>query len=231
MNYNQAIKNLNRSLLKRNPPTFNQSWVRSCVRKSFDYFVKNITTEFGDVNWDKIICCLEHDYQKLWLKGAKLKKKVILYEDIPEVEAITTKYKEKLYTFLAQMDKEDKRACDEIIIRLVRTAQKGNLLAKQKAIVFIKQLVGSWIETEYFQYWRGYDDLLEVNIDRCIRRYRYSGSFIIYLRRTLEYSGRALRPIEAYSLDENSIITERSKSESVIKDSETGEIIIYSNKH
>jgi len=63
---------------------------------------------------------------------------------------------------MAQIDKEDKKVCDEIIIRLVRTAQKGNLLAKQKAIIFIKQLIDSWIETEYFQHWRGYDDLLEI---------------------------------------------------------------------
>lgn len=231
MNYAQALKNLNRSLSKRKPKTFNSSWVRNCVRKSYNFISENIRTESGDIDWDKVISSLDHDYQKLWLKGVKRKKKVTLYEDDSEVNAIITKYKNKLYTFLAQIDKDDKKACDEISIRLVRTAQKGNLLAKQKAIVFIKQLIDSWIETEYFHHWRGYDDLLEINIDRCIRRYRYSGSFIVYLRRTLEYSGRALRPIDAYSLDENSIIAERSKSESVIKDSETGEIIIYSNKH
>lgn len=227
MNYDQSIKNLNRSLSKRKPKTFNRSWVRNCVRKSYNFISENIVTESGDTDWDKVIASLDHDYQKLWLKGVKRKKKVTLYEDDSEVNAIITKYKNKLYTFLAQIDKEDKKACDEISIRLVRTAQKGNLLARQKVFGFIKQLVGCWIDTEYFQHWRGYDDLLEINIDRCIRCYRYSGSFIVYLRRTLEYSGRALRPLEAYSLDENSPITERCKSESVIKDEETGEILIF----
>lgn len=231
MNFEQTIKNLNRSLAKKQPSSFNHSWIKSRVRKSYNFIVDNITTELGEADWDRVVCRLDYDYQKLWLKGVKRKKKVFLYEDTSEVDAILNKYQNKLYTFLAQIDKEDKRACDEISIRLVRTAQKGNLSARQKAFGFIKQLVGCWIDTEYFQHWRGYDDLLEINIDRCIRRYRYSGSFIVYLRRTLEYSGRALRSLEAYSLDENSPITERRKSESVVKDTETGEILIFGNKH
>jgi len=71
--------------------------------------------------------------------------------------------------------------------------------------------------------------LLEINIDRCIRCYRYSGSFIVYLRRTLEYSGRALRPLEAFSLDEYSPVTERRKSESLVYDKETGETRFFLN--
>jgi len=227
MNFNQAIKNLNRSLIKKKPLTFNQSWIKFSVHKSYNFILENIRNELGEPDWDEVVRHLDHDNQKLWLKGVRTNNKTEPYEDIFEVDAILTKYKSKLYTFLVQIDKEDKKVCDEISIRLVRTAQKGNLLAKQKTFIFIKQLVDCWIETIYFQHWRGYDDLLEINIDRCIRRYRYSGSFIVYLRRTLEYSGRALRPLEAFLLDENSPITEKSKIESVVKDDKTGEILIY----
>ena len=230
MNYNQAIKNLNRSISKRKPETFNWSWVRNCVRKSYDFISENIKTESGDIDWDKVISSLDHDYQKLWMKGVKRKEKIILYKDVSEVDAILSKYQKKLYTFLAQIDKEDKRACNEISIRLVRTAQKGNLLAREKAFSFIKQLVNCWIDTEYFKHWRGYDDLLEVNIDRCIRRYRYSGSFIVYLRRTLEYSGRGIRAIEAYSLDEEDPLTERKRSDNIVYDEITGETRLYRQK-
>ena len=44
--------------------------------------------------------------------------------------------------------------------------------------------------------------MIQECIEGCIRRYRYSGSFIGYLFKTLEYAGRGLRPIVAYSLDD-----------------------------
>jgi len=87
-----------------------------------------------------------------------------------------------------------------------------------------------WIDTEYFKHWCGYDDLLETNIDRCIRCYRYSGSFIVYLRRTLEYSGRGIRSIEAYSLDEQDSLTDRKKSDNLVYDEITGETRLYHQK-
>jgi len=231
MNYEQAIKNINRSISKRHPLTFNPAWIRNCVRKSYDFISENIKTESGDVDWDQVVRCLSHDYQKLWFKELRRKKKIQEYKDRAEVDAILNKYKDRLYTFLAQADKDDKRACDEISIRLVRIAQKGNILARRKAVYFIKQLVDCWIDTSNLQNWRGYDDLLEKNIDGCIRRYRYSGSFLVYLHRTLEYSGRGLRPLEVFSLDECSPITERKKSDNLIYDPETGRPRLYSKNN
>lgn len=230
MNYDKAIKNLNRSIFKRRPLTINPSWVKNCVRKSYNFIVENVQAESGEPDWDKIIRNLEHDYQKLWHKGIKRKKKVIEYENHFEVKAIENKYKEKLYTFLIQQNGDDKRACDEIAIRLVRTAQKGNTLAKQRALFLIKQLVDCWIENNGLRHWRGYTDLIDQNIDRCIRRYRHSGSFLVYLYRTLEYSGRGLKSLEAFSLDECSPITEKRKSESLIYDPTSGETRLFSRK-
>ena len=228
MNYERAIKNINRSISKRRPSTFNPAWLRNCVRRSYDFISENINTESGDVDWDQVVRCLSHDYQKLWFKELKRKKKIQKYKNKAEVDAILNKYRDKLYTFLVQADKDDKIICDEICIRLVRTAQKGNLLARQKAIYFIKQLVDYWIETRNLQNWRGYDDLLKKNIDGCIRRYRYSGSFLVYLYRTLEYSGRGLRPLEVFSLDECSTVTGRKKSDNLVYAPETGEARLYS---
>ncbi|OFX81537.1 MAG: hypothetical protein A2X20_06215 [Bacteroidetes bacterium GWE2_40_15] len=227
MIYLQTIKNLNRSLTKRKPLSFNPAWLRNCVRKSYNFIVENIKTELDDTDWDQVVCCLDHDHQKKWMKRRK-RKLNLEYEDTFEVDAILNKYHDKLYTFLTQIDNSDKKTCDEISIRLVRTAQKGNLLAKQKAVFFITQLVDCWVETRNLQHWRGYDDLIEKNIERCIRRYRYSGSFTVYLYRTLEYAGRGLRSLEAFSLDECSPITERKKADSLVYDSETGETRLFS---
>lgn len=223
MDFNQAIKNLNRSLSKKQPPTFNHSWVKNRVRKSYNYITKYMKTELGETDWDSVVCRLDHQHQKLWLKGVKVKAKASHYENSKEVETILTKYQEKLYSFLAQLDKEDKKFCDLISIRLVRVAQKGNLLAKAKALDLIKQLVDQWIDNRNLKHWRGYDDLIEANIERCIHRYRYSGSFLVYLYRTLEYAGRGLRSLEAFSLDDFMPMTEKRRSENLVYDSETGE--------
>jgi Fic family protein len=40
----------------------------------------------------------------------------------------------------------------------------------------------------------GYEAEIRTHIELCIRRYRYSGSFLRYVFRTLEYSGRGIRP-------------------------------------
>jgi hypothetical protein len=45
--------------------------------------------------------------------------------------------------------------------------------------------------------------MIQDRIEVCIRRYRYSGSFIAYLFKTLELAGRGLRPIIAFSLDDH----------------------------
>lgn len=227
MNFDQAVKNLNRSLQKRQPSTFNHSLVKNSVRKSYKFIVENIKTELGDTDWDLVVSSLDRSYQKLWLKGVKRKKEVNQYENMAEVEVILDKYKNKLYTFLIQADKADRQICDRISIRLVRTAQQGNLVARQKAITFSKHLIDQWIVGYDLTCWRGYNDRIEENIDRCIRRYRYSGSFIVYLRRTFEYAGRALRSLEVCNLDECSTVTERRRSENLVYDQDTGEIRLY----
>jgi hypothetical protein len=67
----------------------------------------------------------------------------------------------------------------------------------------IGHTIESWIEHHAFlSRWRGYKEELRRQVEGCIRRYRYTGSFIRYLYKTLEYAARGVRPLIAYSLDE-----------------------------
>jgi len=232
MNLEKTIKNINRSLNKKQPTSFNSVWIKYRCKVSYQFIIENIRNELGEPDWDEVVRHLDHNNQKLWFKGVKVKNKIEPYEDKIELEKILSKYKDKLYTFLSQADKSDKQVCDLICIRLVRTAQKGNLLAREKAVIFLNYLIDQWMENDInICPFRGYSELIQENIDRCIRRYRYTGSFISYLHRTFEYAGRGIKPLVAFSLDENSLITEKSKIESVVKDSKTGEIIIYHKRH
>jgi hypothetical protein len=107
-----------------------------------------------------------------------------------------------MYVFIAPLDKTDKRIADMIGISFVRLAQQGNLLARRELCDLIKFTVDLWIERhETIARWRGHEEELQDQIDACIRRYRYTGSFLTYLFRTLECAGRGIVPYQACSLD------------------------------
>lgn len=218
MNLERAICNINRSINKKKPETFNSQWVKCRCKISYQFIADNIKTELGDPDWDLVVSKLERCNQKIWMKGIK---RVIneSYKDQLELDIILEKYKDKLYTFLAQQDKEDRCVCDIISIKLVRLSQKGNIVAEDKALVLFCHLVNQWLEFDRGLYnWREYSELIVEATRGCIRRFRYAGSFLGYLHRTLEYSGRGLVPLEKFSLDDFSPITGKRLLETFIKD-------------
>jgi hypothetical protein len=120
-----------------------------------------------------------------------------------ELNRIMNCYRPRLYVFINPLDAHDRRARDTISIALVRVAQKGNMLAQRELMELIGHTIESWIEHHPFlSRWRGYTEELRRQVEGCIRRYRYTGSFVRYLFKTLEYAARGIRPLIAYSLDE-----------------------------
>lgn len=209
MDLKQAIKNIDRSVVKRSPLSFHPNWIKHSCKVSYNYIVDNIKDEFNQIDWDLIISKLQRYNQRLWLKKKKIKRKaVILYKDKEELDVILNKYKDKLYTFITRDNKDDKLVCDWISIKLVRLSQKGNVLAGDKVSALLRYLVDYWVEFDAsFSSWKGYNDLIDNHINACIRCFRYAGSFIGYLYRTLEYSGRGITPLEKIFLDSASPIT------------------------
>ena len=157
------------------------------------------------IDWDRITRALDRKFQRQWITSQRKGTKP--YRNKTEVKIILRKYEGKLYTFLTPADKDDKSIRDIISIALVRIAQKGNVIAKQEIINLGRFTIDEWIELcPKISRWKGYDYLIQKRIEGCIRCYRYSGSFIDYLFKTLEYAGRGLRPITEYSFDDSFII-------------------------
>jgi hypothetical protein len=99
--------------------------------------------------------------------------------------------------------RSDRRNADLISIALVRLAQRGNESAKEELTELLAFMIEDWIDRfGFLSRWQGYEAETRTQVERCIRRYRYSGSFLRYLFRTLEYAGRGIRPLQAHSLDE-----------------------------
>jgi hypothetical protein len=202
MDFETVIKTINKLLIEERLRTFNSSWVRRNAPRIYRFIQKEIRIETGGIDWDLITRALNPKFQKQWI--APSRKKAKPYRNKTEVGTVLQKYRDKLYTFLAPSDKNDKYIRDVISIALVRIAQRGNISAKQEIIRLLSFTIDDWIERcPRFSCWRGYDALIQRRLECCIRCYRYSGSFIGYVFKTLEYAARGLRPIIAYSLDDS----------------------------
>jgi len=201
MNFDSAITTMNNLLAKKQPHTFNRAWVRVYAPCVYRFVQKEIRIETGGIDWDRLTRALQPRYQRQWT--GSLRKTVKPYQDRAEVDAVLQQYGDKLYTFISPQGKEDEHIRDIISIALVRIAQRGNILAKQEIIKLLAFTIDDWIERSPNLYsWRGYDPLIRIRIECCIRRYRYSGSFMRYTYKTLEYAARGLKPLIAYSLDD-----------------------------
>jgi hypothetical protein len=225
MDFESAVRTINNLLMEKQPETFNSSWVQKYAPRIYQFVQKEIRTETGGIDWDRITRALDPEFARQWI--APYRKRTKTYRNKAEVKAVLRKYHDKLYTFVTPADKNDKAIRDVISIALVRIAQRGNMTARQEIIKLLSFTIDHWIEHHpKISCWRGYDQLIQVRIEVCIRCYRYSGSFIGYLFRTLEYAGRRLRPMIAYSLDDPICSGGQRRIDRIGIDSETGELLI-----
>lgn len=192
---------MNYLLAERRPQSFDRAWVRRNAPRIYRFIQKKIRAESGGIDWDRITRALHPRYQRQWT--GSLRKTAKSYRDQSEVDTILQRYADKLYTFISSRDRDDEHIRDIISISLVRNAQKGNVSAKREIVKLLSFTVDDWIETNpNLSCWRGYDPLIRIRLECCIRCYRYSGSFMRYVFKTLEYAGRGLKPLIAYSLDD-----------------------------
>jgi len=199
MTFRRHIKILNGVLLEKQPSSFNPSWVVQNTPNTYQYFRKNVRTENNHIDWDKVTSSLKRIFQKRWIRYRYKQAKP--YERQSEVDVILNKYKDKLYTFLCPSDEKDKKIQQTMLISLVRIGQKGNICAREEVVKWVTYVTDDWIDRYPQMYrWKGYTDEVPDKIRGCIRCYRYTGSFLGYLFRTLEYSVRGKPPM--YSLDD-----------------------------
>lgn len=220
MTFAKAVKDLNKILKEKDPKTFSSSWIFKNTRLIYNFICLNYRTENGDIDWDILTYTLNRKFQKRWVRYRL--RKVKLYENKDEVEHIKEKYKNHLYTFMTSIDEKDRLIRNRITIAFVRIAQKGNVLAEREIITWVTYVVNDWIERHWqIRRWKGYTDEIEDKIRGCIRRYRYTGSFLGYLFKTLEYSARGIAPIQKYSLNDPVFDGDETRINYVIHDQQT----------
>jgi hypothetical protein len=223
----RAVAMLSELLLQNSPQTFNSTWILKRAPRCYSFIRKYIRSEVGGIDWDTITYSLEPKYQRLWTPPQRRKAK--LYSDTKEIGIIRNKYGSKFYVFIAPADTTDLQIRDRIAVVLVRAAQAGNLLARAELVELIRHTIDGWLDNyRYMSRWRGREDEIREQLEGCIRRYRYSGSFLRYVLRTLEYAARGIPSLYACSLDDPIAADARErKIERVIHDPETNEIVPY----
>jgi hypothetical protein len=165
--------------------------------------------ESGGIDWDRFTRALNRKFQKLWITFPRRRTK--RYRSKAEVNIILQKYAGNLYSFLTPADKDKNSIRDRISIALVRIAQKGNVTAIQELGRLLRFTIDEWIERHPgIARWRGYEYLIQQRIECCVRCYRYSGSFMGYLYKTLAYAGRGLKPILVHTFDDSRYPGEQS---------------------
>ncbi len=199
MKLETSIRELNTLILEKQPNTFTASWIVEHSPKTYRCIYKHARTPLNEIDWDLVTGYLDRPLQKRFRRHKK--KLVKPYEKQSEVDCILEAYKEKLYIFISPQDESDRLLRNKIFIMLVRIAQKGNVLAENELIEWVQYITTEWTE-RYPQIWkwRGRSDEVSDKIKACIRCYKYTGSFLGYLFKTLEFSARGL-PYEI-SLDD-----------------------------
>ncbi len=202
MDFESVVKTMNLLLTEKRPRTFDRSWVREHAPSAYRFIQKEIRVDRGGIDWDIVTRALNPRFQKQWT--GSVRKIAKPYRNKAEVDLVLQQYGDKLYTFLAPVDRHDEYTRDIISIALVRIAQKGNISASQKIIELLSFTIDDWIDRcPALACWRGYEELIRTRLECCIRRYRYSGSFTRYVFKSLEYAARGLRPLIAYSLEDS----------------------------
>lgn len=188
INFEVAITLINSLLSLKSPATFNSAWILKHAPACYYFIRKNIRTERGTIDWDRVTRALEVKHQRRWIpRRQRVKSKT--YHNRKEVDAILNSFQDKLYVFVVSNNRTDKRMWDIISIRLARLAQHGNISAEQEVIKLVRYTVDAWLDqSSHLSRWRGYDDEIQKHIRGCVHRYRYTGSLFNYVYRTLGYA-------------------------------------------
>jgi len=160
MDFDYAVKTINRLLIEKRPDTFISSWIRKHAPHVYRFIQKNVRAEIGGIDGDRVTRALDRRFQRKWRTSSRNRTKS--YRKKAEVEIILQKYHVKLYVFLAPADNKDKYMRDIISIALVRIAQKGNIIAKEEITKLVRFTIDEWIERyPLLSSWQGYESLIQ----------------------------------------------------------------------
>ena len=71
MDFDSAVKTINELLIKKQPYTFNSSWIRGYAPKIYRFIQKNIRREIGGIDWDRVTRALDRKFRRRWITSRR----------------------------------------------------------------------------------------------------------------------------------------------------------------
>ena len=99
MDFDSAVKIINKLLREKRPDTFNSSWILKYAPQVYGFIQRNLRSDIGGLDWDKVTRALDRRFQSKWKPYLRNRKK--LYRNKGEVGIVLQKYQSKLYVFIA----------------------------------------------------------------------------------------------------------------------------------
>ena len=75
MDFDCAIKIINKLLKEKRPDVFNSSWILKHAPKVYRFIRENVRAEIGGIDWDRFTRSLDRRFQKKWMAFSHSKRK------------------------------------------------------------------------------------------------------------------------------------------------------------
>ena len=73
MDFDEMIQTINDLMSKERPETFSSSWIAKQAPHCYCYILKNMRTDFGAVDWDRVTRALEWKFRRRWIPGRRVR--------------------------------------------------------------------------------------------------------------------------------------------------------------
>ena len=90
MDFDGMIQMINDLLVKEDPDAFSSSWILKRSPHCYRFIWKNVRTDYGTVDWDRVTRALEWKFQRRWTPRRRIRSHV-LYKNDGEVKAVLGK--------------------------------------------------------------------------------------------------------------------------------------------
>jgi hypothetical protein len=66
MDFDHAVKTINKLLIEKRSDTFSSSWILKHAPRVYGFIQKNMRAEIGGINWDRVTRALDRTFQRKW---------------------------------------------------------------------------------------------------------------------------------------------------------------------
>ena len=90
MDFDHAVKIINKLLKEKRPDIFNSSWIQKHSPDVYRFIRQNVRSEIGGIDWDRVTRALDRRFQRKWMAYSRNGK--TSYRKKTEVEIILHKF-------------------------------------------------------------------------------------------------------------------------------------------